>query len=111
MESNVTEKHHGVRVLAVVPVELQPQIRRQLGPLGVDNRLRQPGNRTVSPSPHSNLVSRRSSACSIPRYLLVVPLGRDYSAPPLPESLDYAHTADFRLWSGVRVRRHCRTVY
>jgi hypothetical protein len=35
MESNVTEKHHGVRVLAVVPVELQPQIRRQLGPLGV----------------------------------------------------------------------------
>jgi DNA-binding NtrC family response regulator len=101
METNVTGKHHVVRVLAVIPIELQPQIRRQLGPLGV----------TIDfldwATELSHLAFIRTSyhvallPAALPDTCWWSLWGEITLLHPRPEILVYAHTADFRLWSGV----------
>jgi hypothetical protein len=101
MESNVAEKDRGVRILAVVPVELQPQIRRQLGPLGVTIDF---VNRATGLS-HLALIRTSYHVALLPAALPDTCWwslwGEITLLNPRPEILVYAHAADFRLWSGV----------
>jgi DNA-binding response OmpR family regulator len=101
MEPNVTEKHYGVRVLAVVPVELQPQIRRQLGCLGVTIDF---VDRATELS-HLALIRTSYHVAILPAAFPDTSWwslwGEITLLHPRPEILVYAHTADFRLWSGV----------
>jgi DNA-binding response OmpR family regulator len=99
MEPNV--KHYGVRVLAVVPVELQPQIRRQLGCLGVTIDF---VDRATELS-HLALIRTSYHVAILPAAFPDTSWwslwGEIALLHPRPEILVYAHTADFRLWSGV----------
>jgi hypothetical protein len=90
-----------IRILAMVPVEKQGQIRRQLAPLGV----------TIDFI--SNVAELSHLALSHTSYqvaLLPAALpdngwwslwGEMALLNPRPEILVYAHTASFQLWSGV----------
>ena len=107
MEPNVTEAHlevdkkPPVRILALVPVEMQGQVRRQLASLGV-------------------VIDFISKAVEVTQFVLsrhsyhvaLVPAvlpdngwwslwGELTLLDPPPEILVYAHEATFQLWSGV----------
>jgi DNA-binding NtrC family response regulator len=107
MEPNVTEAHlevdkkRPVRVLALVPVEMQGQVRRQLAPLGVVVDFI---SRSVEVTQLD--LSRRSY------HVALVPAvlpdngwwsfwGEIALLNPRPEILVYAHETSFQLWSGV----------
>jgi hypothetical protein len=101
MESNVAEKDHGVRILAVVPVELQAQIRRQLDSLGVtiDFVDRATELSHVALSRTSYHVALLPAALPDTGWWSL--WGEIILLNPRPEILVYAHTASFQLWSGV----------
>ena len=94
-------KKPSVRILALVPVEIQGQVRRQLAPLGV-------------------VIDFISKAVEVTQFVLsrhsyhvaLVPAvlpdngwwslwGELVLLNPRPEILVYAHEATFQLWSGV----------
>jgi DNA-binding NtrC family response regulator len=107
MEPNMTDAHLEVdqkpvvRMLALVPVEMQGQIRRQLASLGVVIDF---VSKAVEVSQLA--LSRRSY------YVALLPAelpdngwwslwGEITLLNPRPEILVYAHKATFQLWSGV----------
>jgi DNA-binding NtrC family response regulator len=107
MEPNVTDAHlevdqkPAVRMLALVPVETQVQIRRQLAPLGVIVDF---VSRAVEVS--QLVLSRQSYHVAL--LPAVLPdngwwslWGEITLLNPRPEILVYAHKATFELWSGV----------
>jgi hypothetical protein len=77
MESKVTEKHDEVRILALVPGEIQGQVRHQLEPLGV----------------MIDFIGNAAEWWSMWGEIAVL--------NPRPEILVYAPSASFELWSGV----------
>jgi DNA-binding response OmpR family regulator len=101
MESNVAEKHYEVRILAVVPVEMHAQIRRQLDSLGVTIDF---VNRATELS-HLALIRTSYHVALLPAALPDTCWwslwGEITLLDPRPEILVYAQTASFRLWSGV----------
>jgi DNA-binding response OmpR family regulator len=107
MEPNMTNAHLEVdqkpvvRMLALVPVELQAQIRRQLASLGV---VVDCVSKAVEVSQLA--LSRRSYHVAL--LPAVLPdngwwslWGEITLLNPRPEILVYAHKATFQLWSGV----------
>jgi DNA-binding NtrC family response regulator len=107
MEPNVTEAHlevdkkPPVRILALVPVEMQGQVRRQLASLGVviDFISR------VAEVTQLVLGQRSYHVALVPA---VLPDNGWWSLwgeltllNPRPEILVYAHETTFQLWSGV----------
>jgi DNA-binding response OmpR family regulator len=101
MESNVAEKDRGVRILAVVPVELQAQIRRQLDSLGVTidfvNRATELSHLALS----RTLYHVALLPAALPDTGWWSLWGEIILLNPRPEILVYAHIASFQLWSGV----------
>jgi DNA-binding NtrC family response regulator len=107
MEPKVTEAHlqldkkPPVRILALVPVEMQGQVRRQLEPLGVAVDF-------ISKAVEVTqlvLIRRSYHVALVPA---VLPDNGWWSLwgeltllNPRPEILVYAHETTFRLWSGV----------
>jgi DNA-binding NtrC family response regulator len=97
----VTEKHDKVRILALVPSEMQAQIRCQMGPLGfmVDF--------IEKAAELSHLVLSRTSyqvallPAELPDDGWWSMWGEIAVLNPRPEILVYAHSASFELWSGV----------
>jgi DNA-binding NtrC family response regulator len=107
MEPNVTEAHlelekkPPVRILALVPLEMQGQVRRQLAPLGVVvdfiSRLVEVTQLDLSRgSYHVALVP-----AALPNSGWWSLWGELALLNPRPEILVYAHEATFQLWSGV----------
>jgi DNA-binding NtrC family response regulator len=107
MEPNVTEAHlelekkPPVRILALVPLEMQGQVRRQLAPLGVVvdfiSRLVEVTQLDLSRgSYHVALVP-----AALPDSGWWSLWGELALLNPRPEILVYAHEATFQLWSGV----------
>jgi DNA-binding response OmpR family regulator len=107
MEPNMTDAHlvvdqePVVRMLALVPVEMQAQIRRQLASVGVIVDF---VSRAVEVSQLA--LSRRSYQVAL--LPAVLPdngwwslWGEITLLNPRPEILVYAHKATFELWSGV----------
>src|ERR1700754_4361926 len=107
MEPNMTDAHLEVdqkpvvRMLALAPVEMQRQIRRQLAPLGLVIDF---VSKTVEVSQLA--LSRRSYHVAL--LPAVLPdngwwslWGEITLLNPRPEILVYAHEATFQLWSGV----------
>ncbi|MGB8539607.1 MAG: hypothetical protein WCD57_24495 [Acidobacteriaceae bacterium] len=107
MEPNVTEAHLEVGekppiwILALVPVEMQGQVRRQLGSLGVVIDFI---SKVVEVT--QLVLSRRSYHVAL--VPAVLPDNGWWSLwgelallNPRPEILVYAHEATFQLWSGV----------
>jgi DNA-binding NtrC family response regulator len=107
MEPNVSgmhldlDKNSEVRLLALAPVQMQGQIRRQLAPLGVTIDF------VSKATDVSHLVLNRA-----PYQVALLPAvlpdngwwslwGEIAVLNPRPEVLVYAHSASFRLWSGV----------
>jgi DNA-binding NtrC family response regulator len=107
MEPNVSgthlelDKNSEVRLLALAPLQMQGQIRRQLAPLGVTIDF-------VSRAAEvSHLVLNRA-LYQVALLPAVLPdngwwslWGEIAVLNPRPEILVYAHSASFRLWSGV----------
>lgn len=95
------ERHDEVRVLALVPAEMQEQVRRQLAPLCVtiDFILR------VTELSHLALSRTPYTVALLPAALPDTGWwslwGEITLLNPRPEILVYAHTASFQLWSGV----------
>jgi hypothetical protein len=97
----VTETHREVRVLALVPISKQGEIRRQLAPIGAK----------------PVFISRAPDLCHLARdrnlyHVALLPAalpdtgwwavwGEISLLCPRPAILVYAHTASFQLWSGV----------
>jgi DNA-binding NtrC family response regulator len=107
MEPTMTDAHLEVdreaviRMLALVPIEMQGQIRRQLAPLGVVIDF---VSKAVEVSQLA--LSRRSYHVAL--LPAVLPdngwwslWGEITLLNPRPEILVYAHKATFQLWSGV----------
>lgn len=97
----MTEKHDEVRILALVPGEIQGQVRHQLEPLGV--MIDFIGNAAEL----SHFVLSRTSY-QVALLPAVVPdngwwsmWGEIAVLNPRPEILVYAPSASFELWSGV----------
>ena len=95
------DKNSEVRLLALAPLQMQGQIRRQLAPLGVTIDF-------VSRAAEvSHLVLNRA-LYQVALLPAVLPdngwwslWGEIAVLNPRPEILVYAHSASFRLWSGV----------
>jgi DNA-binding NtrC family response regulator len=107
MEPNVSGMHlelvkdPGLRLLALAPLQMQGQIRRQLAPLGVTIDF------VASAAEVSHLVLNRA-LYQVALLPAVLPdngwwslWGEIAVLNPRPEILVYAHSASFRLWSGV----------
>jgi DNA-binding NtrC family response regulator len=107
MEPNVTEAHREVdknpdiRILALVPVEMQGQIRRQLASLGVTIDF-------ISKAAEVSHLALSQNSYHVALLPAILPdngwwslWGEIALLNPRPEILVYAHTATFRLWSGV----------
>ena len=95
------EKKPPVRILALVPVEMQGQVRRQLAPLGVVvdfiSRLVEVTQLDLSRgSYHVALVP-----AALPDSGWWSLWGELALLNPRPEILVYAHEPTFQLWSGV----------
>jgi DNA-binding NtrC family response regulator len=107
MEPNVTEAHlevdkkPQVRILALVPAEMQPQIRRQLASLGVaiDFITKAAEVSHLALSQHSYHVALLPAVLPDNGWWSL--WGQIALLNPRPEILVYAHTATFQLWSGV----------
>jgi DNA-binding response OmpR family regulator len=97
----VREKPNEVRMLALVPVEMQGQVRRQLGPIGVTIDF------INTPAEFSHLSLGRSSyevallPAALPDTGWWSLWGEIALLNSRPEILVYAQTASFQLWSGV----------
>jgi DNA-binding response OmpR family regulator len=107
MEPNMTDAHLDVdqkpvvRMLALVPVELQAQIRRQLASLGVVVDC-------VSKAMEVSQLALSRQSYHVALLPAVLPdngwwslWGEITLLNPRPEILVYAHKATFQLWSGV----------
>jgi DNA-binding NtrC family response regulator len=107
MEPNVTEAHlevdkkPQVRILALVPAEMQRQIRRQLASLGVaiDFITKAAEMSHLALSQHSYHVALLPAVLPDNGWWSL--WGQITLLNPRPEILVYAHTATFQLWSGV----------
>ena len=107
MEPNVTATHRSpdenleIRVLAMVPVARQGQIRRQLAPLGVTIDFIS----KLAELSHLALSHRSYHVALLPAALpdngWWALWGEMALLNPRPEILVYAQTASFQLWSGV----------
>jgi DNA-binding NtrC family response regulator len=90
-----------IRVIAMVPVERQGQIRRQLAPLGVTidfiSKTAELSHLALSHTPyHVALLP-----AALPEEGWWALWGEMALLNPRPEILVYAQTASFQLWSGV----------
>jgi hypothetical protein len=90
-----------IRVIAMVPVERQGQIRRQLAPLGVTidfiSKTAELSHLALSHTPyHVALLP-----AALPDNGWWALWGEMTLLNPRPEILVYAQTASFQLWSGV----------
>jgi DNA-binding NtrC family response regulator len=97
----VTDKHDEVRMLALVPAEMQGQIHRQLAPLGVTIDF-------VNKAGELSHLALSRTSYQVALLPAVLPdtgwwslWGEIALLNPRPEILVYAHTASFQLWSGV----------
>ena len=97
----MTEKQDEVRVLALIPIETQGRIRRQLARRGVSIDF-------ISKAEElSHLALSRTSyhvallPAALPDNGWWALWGEITLLNPRPEILVYAHTASFQLWSGV----------
>lgn len=97
----MTEKQDEVRMLALVPVEMQGQIHRQLDPLGVAIDF-------VNRAGELSQLALSRTSYHVALLPAVLPdtgwwslWGEIALLNPRPEILVYAHTASFQLWSGV----------
>ena len=107
MEPNVTETHLEVdqkplvRVLALAPVEMQGQIRRQLASLGVAIDF-------ITKAAEVSHIALSQNSYHVALLPAVLPdngwwslWGEITLLNPRPEILVYAHATTFQLWSGV----------
>jgi DNA-binding NtrC family response regulator len=107
MEPNVTETHLEVdqkplvRVLALAPVEMQGQIRRQLASLGVAIDF-------ITKAAEVSHIALSQNSYHVALLPAVLPdngwwslWGEIALLNPRPEILVYTHAATFQLWSGV----------
>jgi hypothetical protein len=90
-----------IRVIAMVPIERQGQIRRQLAPLGVTidfiSKTAELSHLALSHTPyHVALLP-----AALPEEGWWALWGEMALLNPRPEILVYAQTASFQLWSGV----------
>jgi DNA-binding NtrC family response regulator len=90
-----------IRILAMVPVERQGQIRRQLAPLGVTIDF-------ISKAAELSHLALSHTSYHVALLPAALPdngwwslWGEMALLNPRPEILVYAHTASFQLWSGV----------
>lgn len=97
----MTEKVYEVRMLALVPAEMQAQIRRQLAPIGV----------TIDFVDRATGLSQFADTRTPYQVALVPAVLPDTGwwslwaeiglLDPRPEIVVYSQTSSFRLWSGV----------
>jgi DNA-binding NtrC family response regulator len=101
VEFNVTEKKDELRILALIPVEMQGQIRRQLAPLGVTidfiGKAADLSHFVLSQTAHQVVLL----PAALPDNGWWSLWGEITLLNPQPEILVYAHSASFQLWSGV----------
>jgi DNA-binding NtrC family response regulator len=97
----VTETHETVRVFALAPPEMQPELRRQLAPLGVAPVF-------VERAAELSYLTRERAYFHVALLPAALPdadwwalWGSISLLNPRPALLVYAHTANFQLWSGV----------
>ena len=103
----MSEKHlepdggHGIRMLALVPVEMQVRVQRELAPLGAEIDF------ISAAAEVSHLALSRTSyqVALLPAALSDIGWwslwGEIALLHPRPEILVYAQNASFKLWSGV----------
>jgi DNA-binding NtrC family response regulator len=97
----VTEKPDELRILALVPVEQQGQIRRQLAPLGVAIDF-------ISKAAEVSQLALSRATFHVALLPAVLPgngwwllWGEIVLVNPRPEILIYAQKASFELWAGA----------
>jgi DNA-binding response OmpR family regulator len=95
------DSHYGIRMLALVPAEMQARIVRELGPLGAKIDFIS----TTAEVSHLALSRRSYQVALLPAALSDNGWwslwGEIALLQPRPEILVYAQKASFRLWSGV----------
>ncbi|MGC2404552.1 MAG: hypothetical protein WA510_32475 [Acidobacteriaceae bacterium] len=95
------DKNPEVRILALVPGEVQGQIRRHLAPLGVTIDF-------IAKAAEMSHLALSQNSYHVALLPAILPdngwwsvLGEIALLNPRPEILVYAHNATFKLWSGV----------
>jgi DNA-binding NtrC family response regulator len=97
----VTETHNEIRVLALIPAEIQGQVRRQLAPLGVTIDFVNKATELSHPALSRTLYQVALLPAALPDTGWWSLWGEIALLNPRPEILVYARTASFQLWSGV----------
>lgn len=97
----MAENHEDIRVLALVRLEQQKRVRRQLAPAGVsiDFIVKAADVSGLALSPKTYQVALLPA--SLPNNDWWSLWGQFALLSPRPEILVYAQTASFQLWSGV----------
>lgn len=97
----MAQKQDEVRILALAPADMQRQIRRQLASLGVTIDF-------INKAAELSHLVRSGSSYHVALLPAALPdngwwslWGEINLLNPRPEILVYAHSASFRLWSGV----------
>ena len=99
--ARVTETHEAVRVFAFASAEMQPELRRQLAPIGVTPVF-------IERAAELSYITRDRAFFHVALLPAALPdsdwwalWGSISLLNPRPAILVYAQTADFQLWSGV----------
>ena len=97
----MTETHERVQVFALASAEMQPELRRQLAPLGVTLIF-------IERAAELSHITRDRAFFHVALLPAALPdadwwafWGSISLLNPRPALLVYAHTANFQLWSGV----------
>lgn len=97
----MTETHETVRVFALASAEMQPELRRQLAPIGVSPVF-------IERAAELSHITRDGASFDVALLPAALPdsdwwalWGSISLLNPRPALLVYAHTANFQLWSGV----------
>ena len=104
----MTETHETVRVFALASAEMQPELRRQLAPIGTLYLL------NGRPSSPTLRVMEPLSLALLPRLFRIPtggPFGEASLSKPRPPLLVYTHTANFQLCSGVLESRGSNVIF
>ena len=97
----MTEQHHGVRVLALVPADRQGEIRRHLAPIGVTPVFIDRAAELTYLADDRTPYHVALLPAALPDMSWWVVWGAISLLNPRPAILVYAHAANFQLWSGV----------
>lgn len=97
----MTEKHEEVRVLAWVALEMQKEIRRQLGPIGAALAFASRATELFRMIRNLGVYDVVLLPAALPDTDWWTVWGEISLLNPRPAILVYAHTASFQFWSGV----------